>query len=116
MNKELIANLLVQSSKKAMLDFIEVTDDIEFLRTEFTKTLKEKWDLQQERDKYKSIVDELKKRIEDAKRKIPKNRRYKYKSVYGIEEVPEKEHRDYICFLVFEAMERLVKELEEGKK
>ena len=89
-------------------------EDVQNLINCYEKDIKYIKQLKQERDKYKSIVEELKKRIEDAKRKIPKNRRYKYKSVYDIEEVPEKEHSDYVCFLAFEAMERLVKELEEG--
>lgn len=59
MIRKFIENHLVNSAKNTMLDVIENTNDIEFLRTEFTKTLKEKWELEQERDKYKSIVEEL---------------------------------------------------------
>lgn len=102
MNKELIANLLVNSSKKTMLDVIENTDDIEFLKTEFTKTLNEKWDLQQERDKYKSIIN--------------KTLAFNNKCLGELVNCSEHTTRVSACILVHKEIEKYLKEeVEEGE-
>lgn len=120
MIRKFIENHLVNSAKNTMLDVIENTGDIEFLKTEFTKTLNEKWDLEKERDTYKSIVEELKERIKIGKGKYSNK---KYDLIFDMEEVPKNEINDFIIYLAIEALEAIInqvecnkiKELEEGK-
>lgn len=50
MKKDFIANLLVNQSKKTMIDSIDNTDDIDFLKKELKKQLRENWDRQEEKD------------------------------------------------------------------
>lgn len=96
MIRKFIEKHLVNSAKKTMLDVIKTTNDIEFLRTEFTKTLKEKWELEQERDKYKSIVEKAIKYIEET-------------PIGRILPVHYWEEKDYTKPLL-----KILKELEEG--
>lgn len=50
MTKDFIANLLVNQSKKTMIESIDNTDDIDFLKKELKKQLRENWDRQQDKD------------------------------------------------------------------
>jgi len=60
MRENIIENLIVNQAKQIMLDSITGIGDIDFLKKEFTKTLREKWKLE-------SNWKELKKWLEDYK-------------------------------------------------
>lgn len=56
--KDIISNLVVSQAKTTMLESIKNTDDINFLKKEFTKTLNEKW-------QFESNWNELKKWLKE---------------------------------------------------
>lgn len=81
--------------------------------------LEENKQLQQERDKYKSIVEKLKEQIKIGMGKFSNKN---YGLVFDIEEVPKEEMNDFITCLAMQTMEAIliqiecnkIKELEEG--
>lgn len=62
MNEELqsiIEKQIIYNARQAMLDSIKNTNDIMFLKTEFAKTLHEKWQLQSRVDKAIEILESI---------------------------------------------------------
>lgn len=49
MTKDFIANLLINKSKQTMIDSIDNTDDIDFLKKELKKQLRENWNRQEDK-------------------------------------------------------------------
>lgn len=73
MTKNFIANLLVNQNKKAMIDSIDNTDDIDFLKKELKKQLRENWDRQEDKDNLINYLEDSIKLCQNDIKKLSEN-------------------------------------------
>ena len=59
MNKDIIENIIVNNTRKAMLDSIDNIHDIDFLKRELKKHLREEFNLQNQLQEKNKIIDEM---------------------------------------------------------